>query len=445
MEKFIIRGGKKLKGTVSVSGSKNVALKAFVAACLTSEKVTIENVPLITDLFVMADIIRELGGEVDFKDHSAVIELKDLKSDKIFLDKAAEIRTSFMFLAPLLARRKVAVIPNPGGCRIGARPIDRVIKGLKKMGVSIKYQSKDGYFHSFTKKGLKGASYRFSKNTHTGTEALILAASLAKGTTVLENAAQEPEIDELINLLNLMGAKIKRVKPRTIEIEGVKKLHEAKFRIGPDRNEVVTLAVAAILTRGDIFIKGASRNGLVEFLSEIEKVGGGFEILPDGIRFFYKAPMTGVSIATAPYPGFMTDWQGPWAILMTQAHGESVIHEAVYENRLNYVRQLQKMGARLTLFNPKIKNPNTFYNFNTNDDNNFYHAVRIKGPTELHNAAVKVPDLRAGATLVLAALAAKGESVIFGVEHLDRGYEDFDNRLKKIGASIERINDEELK
>lgn len=445
MEKFIIKGGRKLKGTVSVSGSKNVALKAFVAACLTREEVIIENVPLITDLFVMADIIRELGGKVEFKDHRALIELKDMNSDKIFLDKAAEIRTSFMFLAPLLARKGAAIIPNPGGCRIGARPIDRVIKGLKKMGVSIKYHSKDGYFHSFTRKGLKGATYKFSKNTHTGTESLILIACLASGITILKNAAQEPEIDELINLLNQMGAKIKRLEPRIIEIEGVKKLHGTKFRIGMDRNEAVTLAVAAILTKGDITIKGISKIGLVEFLTELEKVGGGFEIQSDRIRFFYKGPMSGVHIATAPYPGFMTDWQGPWAILMTQAQGESIIHEAVYENRLNYVRQLQKMGAKLSLFNPKVRNPNTFYNFNTNDDNNFYHAVRIKGPTELHNAVVKVPDLRAGATLVLAALVAKGESVIFGVDHLDRGYENFDKRLKKIGASIERINDEELK
>lgn len=445
MEKFIVKGGKKLKGTISVSGSKNVALKAFVAACLTDEEVIIENVPLISDLFVMADIIRELGGKVEFRDHFAEIKVSELKNDKILLDKAAEIRTSFMFLAPLLARRGVAIIPNPGGCRIGARPIDRVVKGLQKMGVSIKYQSKDGYFHAYVKNGFKGAIYKFPKNTHTGTEALILAASLAKGRTTLKNAAQEPEIDELIRLLTEMGANVKRIKPRTIQIDGVKKLHGAKFKIGPDRNEIVTLAVAAILTEGDVFIKNITKSGLIEFLLELEKIGAGFEVKDRGIRFYYKGPMLGVKIVTAPYPGFMTDWQGPWGVLMTQANGESVIHETVYENRLNYVRQLEKMGARVLLFNPSVRNSNSLYNFNTNDDSNYYHAVKIHGPTKLHNAAVKVPDLRAGATLVLAALAAKGESVIFGVEHLDRGYENFDKRLKKLGASIERINDEEFK
>jgi len=445
MEKLIIKGGKKLKGTISVSGSKNVALKAFVAACLTKERMVIENVPLITDIFVMADIIRELGGKVEFKDHSVVIRINKLQSDKIYLDRAAEIRTSFMFLAPLLARRKAAVIPNPGGCRIGARPIDRVIKGLKRMGVSVKYNSKDGYFHSFVKEGLKGTTYKFLKNTHTGTEALVLAAVLAKGVTILENAAQEPEIDELIKLLSLMGAKVKRVKPRTIEIQGVKKLHGAKFRINPDRNEVVTFAVAGILTGGDIFIKDIGVGGLVEFITELEKAGAGFEVKNGGIRFYYKKPLSATKITTAPYPGFMTDWQAPWAVLMTKANGESIIHETVYESRLGYARQLKKMGAKVKFFNPEVKNPKAVYNFNMGDDYNLYHALKIKGPAKLHNGVVKVTDLRAGATLVLAALSARGESIILEAEHLNRGYENFDKRLRKLGASIVRVNDEELK
>jgi UDP-N-acetylglucosamine 1-carboxyvinyltransferase len=445
MEKLIIKGGKKLSGTISVSGAKNVALKAFVAACLTKEKVIIQNVPLITDIFVMADIIRELGGKVEFTDHSAVIRLKDLKSDKIYLDRAAEVRTSFMFLAPLLARKKSAIIPNPGGCRIGARPIDRVIKGLKKMGVSIKYNSKDGYFHSYTKDGLKGAYYKFSKNTHTGTEALILASVLAKGKTVLENAAQEPEIDELIKLLNFMGAKVKRTKPRTVEVQGVKKLHGTKFKISPDRNEVVTFAIAALLTGGDIFIKNIGVLGLTEFITELERAGAGFEIKDGGIRFFYSRPLLATKVTTAPYPGFMTDWQAPWAVLMTKAKGDSIVHETVYESRLGYARQLRKMGAKVKFFNPEVKNPKSIYNFNMRDDNNLYHALKIKGPTKLHNAVVRVTDLRAGATLVLAALSARGESIILDVEHLDRGYEEFDKRLNKLGASIIRVSDEKLK
>ena len=262
MEKFIVVGGKKLKGKVSVSGAKNVALKAIVAACLTSDEVIIENVPLISDFFVMTDIVKELGGDVKIEDHKVYIRVKEIKNTKISLEKAAEIRTSSMFLAPLLARKGVAVIPNPGGCRIGARPIDRVIDGFKKMGVNIVYKSRDGYFHANTSiegNKLKGAEYEFEKNTHTGTEILILAAVTANRRTVLKNAAQEPEIDELVNLLNKMGAKIKRTEPRVIVIDGVEKLHGTNFIIGPDRNEVVTFAIAAVLTNGDIFVKNADK------------------------------------------------------------------------------------------------------------------------------------------------------------------------------------------
>lgn len=443
MEKLIINGGKKLKGTIEVSGSKNVALKALVAACLTEEEVVIENIPLISDFFVMAEVIRQLGGEVTFKDHVVSIKMKKFDTHKILLEKAAEIRTSFMFLAPLLARGGKAIIPNPGGCRIGARPIDRVISGLKKMGVSVKYQSKDGYFHAVLgKDGLKGIGYRFSKNTHTGTETLIIAGVLARGRTVLENAAQEPEVDELINFLNQMGAKIRRVKPRTVIIDGVPKLHGAKFRISPDRNEVVTFAIAAILTEGDIFIKKINKLGLLEFLDLLAIAGGGFEEKEDGIRFFYKGKLNPTKVTTFPYPGFMTDWQGPWSVLMTKAEGESIIHETVYENRFNYVEELEKMGGTFELYNPKVKNPDKVYNFNVTDDKNFFHALKIYGPVKLHNGVVSVSDLRAGATLALAALSAQGESVVFGLEHLDRGYEDFDKRLKRLGANIERINDE---
>jgi len=440
MEKLIIKGGKRLRGETSVSGAKNVVLKVLVAACLTEDKVVIENIPFISDLMVMVDIIRHLGGDVRFGNHLISIKVKNIKTDTIDLEQAAEIRTSFMFLAPLLARKKSAVIPNPGGCRIGARPIDRIVKGLQKMNVSIAYESKDGYFHAKTT-GLKGIKYRFSKSTHTGTETLILAAVLAKGKTILENAAEEPEIDELISFLNKMGARVKRVKKRTIEIVGVNKLSGTTFRIGYDRNEVVTLAVAAILTKGDIFIKGIKRNGLSEFLHELKKVGGGFEEKENGIRFFYKEELSPTKVVTSSYPAFMTDWQGPWALLMTKANGESIVHETVYENRFSYVSELEKMGGQFELFNPKVKSPRTFYNFNIDNDGE-YHALKIKGPTNLHNGVLTITDLRAGATLVLAALSAKGESIIFGLEHLDRGYEQLDLRLKKLGANIERVNDE---
>jgi len=350
MDKFIINGGRKLKGEVSVSGAKNVALKTMVAACLTDEEVVIENVPLISEFYVMADIVRQLGGVVRIKDHTISIKMEKFKGEKISLEAAAEIRSSAIFVAPLLTRLNSATIPNPGGCRIGARPIDRTIDGLKKMGVDATYNSKDGFFHIKASKGLKGAKYRFEKNTHTGTETLMMAAVLAKGKTILENAALEPEVDELIGLLKLMGANIKREGKRKIVINGVDKLHGAKFSIKPDRNEIVTFAIAALMTEGDVFVKDVTKAGLLEFIEKFEEAGGGVKEENSGLRFFHKGNLRPTNVSTSYYPGFMTDWQGPWAVLMTKAQGLSTIHETVYENRFNYVEQLLKMGAKIEFF-----------------------------------------------------------------------------------------------
>lgn len=445
MEKFLITGEKKLSGNVSVSGSKNVALKTLVAACLTNQEVRIENIPYISDFFVMADIIKELGGDINVKNHAAVVHMKNFAKSEISLDTAAEIRTSSMFLAPMLARLGKASIPNPGGCRIGKRPIDRTIDGLKKMGAHIYYDSNDGYFHAGVSgengNRLHGTTYAFEKSTHTGTETMILAAVLARGKTVLMNAAHEPEIDELIELLTKMGAEIKRTNPRTVEINGVQDLHGATFAIGPDRNEIVTFAVAAIITDGDIFVKNTNASLLSDFLTQLEKIGAGFESQKNGIRFFSKGIIKPSNIITSPYPGFMTDWQGPWAVLMTKANGVSTIHETVYESRFGYVDGLKKMGAKIALYNPIVSNAKLFYNFNLHDDlPGNYHAIRIFGPSVLHNGVVTITDLRAGATLVLGALAAKGKSAVFGVEHLDRGYEKFEQRLKTLGADIQRVS-----
>lgn len=438
MEKYTVTGGNILSGTTSASGAKNVALKALVASCLTADEVIIDNIPLISDLHIMVQIIRGLGGDVILDDHTAKVTMKAFKKHAIPLDAAAEVRTSSLFIAPLLARVGEAIIPNPGGCRLGARPIDRTIDGLRTMGVVVTYSSDDGFFHAKTA-GLRGTHYTFEKNSHTATETMILAAVLAQGETILENAAEEPEVDELISLLVTMGASIKRLPGRKIVIEGVKQLHGGAMRVKPDRNEVVTLAAAAIATKGDIFVKEVTEDTLQAFLTPLAQAGGGFDVKEDGIRFFYKGPLKAVSVTTEPHPGFMTDWQGPWALLMSQAVGESVIHETVFENRLGYVKELKKMGAKMKLFNPPVKNPVLTYNFNLSDDHpDFFHAVKIEGPVELHNAVVTISDIRAGATLVLASLAAKGESTILGIEKLDRGYEQLEVRLNKLGAKIER-------
>ncbi len=435
MKKYIISGGGKLSGEVTVSGSKNVVLKAVIAACLTDEEVVLTNVPLISDLFAMLELVKEIGGSFTISDHTVRIKLKKIINHKIPLDTGAKIRTSSMFLAPLLARVGEALIPNPGGCRIGARPIDRHIEGLEKMGALITYMSQDGYFHAKTKK-LKGVNYTFLKNSHTGTETLILAAALAEGVTVLENAAEEPEIDDLIGLLSRMGAKIKRAG-RKITVIGVKKLHGAEFKISPDRNEVVTYAIASALTGGDVTVKGVELSSLVTFLEKFKEAGGSWEEQDGGVRFFAKEGIKPVDIVTGAHPSFMTDWQGPWAVFMTQAEGVSKIHETVYENRFSYKMELEKMGAKISFYNPKITDPENFYNFNYDPEHASNQAIKIKGKTPLHNAVIEIADLRAGATLVIAALIAKGESIIYGIEHLDRGYESFDERLKRLGAKIE--------
>lgn len=444
MEKFIIQGGKKLQGSVSVSGAKNVALKALVAACLTKDEVVIKNIPYISDLFVMKEIIEELGGQVEVKDHVARVKMEHFTSHMVSLEKAAQTRTSSMFLAPLLTRVGEALIPNPGGCRIGARPIDRTIDGLCAMGIKIQYKSNDGYFHATSKnqhlehKNLDGISYRFEKNTHTGTETLLLASVLAHGRSVLHNAAQEPEVDELITLLSGMGAKIKREDGRKIVIDGVEKLHGTTFTISPDRNEIVTFAIAAYITDGDIFVKGAQKKYLLEFLEKVQEAGGGFEEKKNGIRFYAKDTLKATSVTTSFYPGFMTDWQGPWAVLMSKAIGQSTIHETIFENRFGYVEELLKMGAKINYYDPKVKNPKDFYNFNYDEENKTPQSIKIHGKTNLHNAIVNASDLRAGATLVLGALAAHGTSILFGVERLDRGYEKFEERLQSLGADIRR-------
>lgn len=445
MTKYIIKGGNSLQGTTIVSGAKNVALKAIVAACLTDEEVIIHNIPLISDFLVMTAIIKDFGGQIEITDHTAKIRMQHFAKTDISLDSAAHIRTSSMFLSPLLAREKKGSVPNPGGCRIGARPIDRSIEALKEMGATIEYSSSDGYFHGKVENAdgrLTGANVHFDKNTHTGTETILIASVLAKGTTTIDNAAEEPEVNELIDFLNSMGANIKRTAKRTIVIKGVDRLHGTTHTISPDRNEVVTLAIAAVITKGDIFIQGAEKVNIEDFLLPFKKAGGGVEKKENGLRFFYKQSLRPVDIITSPFPGFMTDWQAPWAVLMTQADGVSNIHETVYETRFSYVPELRKMGAKIELYRPSVADPEKVYNFNVKDDNTSnMHAARIHGPQVLHNGIVTMTDLRAGATLVIAALAAKGETTIHGISHIQRGYEDFELRLKKLGADIEKVEE----
>lgn len=272
---------------------------------------------------------------------------------------------------------------------------------------------------------------------------MLLAGVRATGETVLENAAEEPEVDDLIRLLNQMGAQIKRIKKRTIVIHGVKKLKGTEFTIMPDRNEVITFAIGAIASGGDIIIEGTQREYLGAFFSQLDKAKAHWEsISPDKTRFRGGNELTAVDITTEIYPGFMTDWQAPWALLMTQAKGVANVHETIFEDRFGYVSELRKMGADISFFHPKVKSPGTFYNFNWSDriKSNF-QGIKITGPTKLHNAVLEVMDLRAGATLILGGILAHGRSTLLGIEHIDRGYEKIEERLQKLGATIKRIRE----
>ncbi len=445
MDKFIVQGGFPLVGDVIIGGAKNVALKAFVASLLTDEEIIIHNIPLIRDVYYMLEILENLGVHVALVDHTAKIRNGHLKHHSVPLEVGARLRTSSMVLGPLLARYGQANIPNPGGCRIGARPIDRHIDGLKKMGATISYNSSDGYFHAKATR-LHGTDYSFPKNTHTGTESVILAAVTAEGRTVLDNAAEEVEVDDLIELLNRMGSQIKRVAPRRIVIDGVSKLHGVEYTIMADRNEEVTFAVAAALTNGNIVIRNSQLKHLGAFLELYTKAGSTYESLDEHVtRYRAGNTLHATDIITGPHPKFMTDWQAPWSVLMTQAHGKSTIHETVFESRFSYVHELGKMGAKIDFYDPEVKNPKKFYNFNWSDRIEGYHqGIIISGPTTLHNAILEIDDLRAGATLVLAALIAPGESYIHGVEQIDRGYEKIEERLQGMGAHIKRVKDNNI-
>ncbi|MCL5798494.1 MAG: UDP-N-acetylglucosamine 1-carboxyvinyltransferase [Patescibacteria group bacterium] len=440
MERFLIKGGHKLKGEVTVSGAKNVAMKVVLAGLLTDKTIVVRNIPNISSVLGTIDIVKPLGVKADVdENHTMTIRGDGIKSYTVPFELGGLYRTATMVIGPLLARFGKARVPNPGGCRIGRRPIDRHIEGLKSMGAVITYE--DGYFYARTD-GLHGTNYTFRQNTHTGTETLILAAVLANGETILENAAQEPEIDDLIKLLNLMGARIRRRK-RTIIISGVKCLSGAEFEIMPDRNEVVTFALATIASGGDVIVRGTQREYLKSFLQKLDDAGAGWEpISSNKTRFYFTKRLLPTNVQTDVYPGFMTDWQAPWVILMTQANGISQVHETIYEDRFGYVEQLQKMGAKIEFFSPNVKNPLNTYNFNWSDrGKGSCHAVRIYGPQKLHNALLEVTDLRAGASLLISSIIAQGESVVEGIEHIDRGYERIEQKLKKLGADIVRIND----
>jgi UDP-N-acetylglucosamine 1-carboxyvinyltransferase len=423
VQKFIVTGGTPLRGEVRIAGAKNAVLKMMAAAALTDEACRLTNVPQISDVRIMARTMSDIGFDVERTDGAAgegVLEMRAGAADWLFvpLEAAMKMRSSFILLGPLLTRFGRVIISNPGGDRIGRRPVDLHVEAMHTLGAEIEY--KNGYYFAEAPAGLRGAHIEFPYITVMGTENAMLAATLAEGTTVISNAAQEPEVDDLVALLRAMGAKIERTAPHRLEIEGVDRLHGVEHRVIGDRLEAGTFAIAAAVTGGDITIRGVEPAHMGSFTETLAGMGVGIETTDDGLRVRASDAYRPADVETAPYPGFATDLQAPLAVLMTQADGVSSINETIYEDRLDYTMELVKMGAVIEALDER--------------------RARIAGPTTLHGREVEIADLRAGATLILAALSASDTSVISGVEHVDRGYEAIESKLIALGARITRID-----
>ena len=422
MQKFIVTGGVPLRGEVRIAGAKNAVLKMMAAAALTDDPCVLRNVPRISDVQILRGVMTDIGFSIKPLDDGA-LQIKAAGADWLFvpLEAAMKMRSSFILLGPLLTRFGRVIISNPGGDRIGRRPVDLHVEAMRALGAEIEY--KNGYYFAQAPGGLQGAQVTFPYVTVMGTENAMLAATLARGTTVIENAAQEPEVDDLVAMLRGMGAQIERTAPNRLEIEGVDRLHGVEHRVLGDRLEAGTFAMAAAVTGGEVTVRGVDPGHLTAFIDLLTRMGIHTETFTDeggGLRVRGGDEIRPADVETQPYPGFATDLQAPMAVLMTQANGTSTIHETIYEDRLDYTMELVKMGAVIEVLDER-------------------HAS-IAGPTPLHGREVEIADLRAGATLILAALAAAETSVISGVEHVDRGYEAIESKLVSLGAQITRID-----
>jgi UDP-N-acetylglucosamine 1-carboxyvinyltransferase len=421
MDKFVVRGGNPLLGTVRVSGAKNAALPAMAAALLTDEPVILENIPQVRDIETERKLLAAMGAEVELgygrAQHRTTICCRDLSSPEASYELVKTMRASTLVLGPLVARMGTARVSLPGGCAIGARPIDLHLKGLEKLGARISQEH--GYIEARADR-LKGARILFEKITVTGTEDLLMAATLAEGETVLQNCAREPEVVDLATLLNKMGAQIDGAGTHTIRVRGVDKLHGARHRIIPDRIEAGTFLIAGALTGGDLLVSGCEPLHLNALLQKLEECGVIVRPNGDSVRVIGDGPLTAADVVTEEYPGFPTDMQAQYMALATQAEGSSIVTENIFENRFMHAQELVRMGA-----NVKIEGS---------------RAV-VRGRTPLSGAAVQASDLRASASLVLGALVADGETIIDRVYHIDRGYEHIEEKLRGVGAQIRRIGE----
>jgi UDP-N-acetylglucosamine 1-carboxyvinyltransferase len=423
MDKFVIRGGNPLLGTIKVSGAKNSALPCMAAAILTEDEVILENIPQVRDIETERKLLESMGAAVELgygrAQHRTSIQCAVLSDPVAKYEIVKTMRASSLVLGPLVARTGMARVAMPGGCAIGGRPIDLHIKGLESMGAVI--TQAHGYLEARApENGLHGAHIVFDKITVTGTEDLLMAAALADGESLFENCAREPEVTDLAALLNAMGAQIEGAGTSTIKIKGVVRLHGARHRINPDRIEAGTFLIAGAITGGDLNVDCCNPAHLGAVLSKLEACGVKLEVGEDNIRVHSGSKLHAADITTEEYPGFPTDMQAQFMALLTQAEGTSTVTENIFENRFMHVSELARMGANISVSG---------------------RTATVRGGTKLQSAAVMCSDLRASAALVLAALVADGESILDRVYHMDRGYERLEEKLRGVGAQIRRMGE----
>lgn len=419
MDKFIIQGCKKLSGSIAVNGAKNSALKILAALILSPEKCVIKNFPFIEDTLGAIEILKKLGAKIEINEAEKTISVDPSAINKTELDSllVRRLRSSILFAGPMLARFGNVKMYHPGGCFIGRRPIDIFLDGFRAFGADIK-MSEDEF--EISAKELTGANIFFPKITVTGTEAMMMTAVLAKGKTILQNCAMEPEIPVLAEYLNRCGAKIKGAGTSIIEIEGVDKISGDEFAVIPDRIEAGTFVIMGLLMQSEIKIENCVPEHLGALIPVLQEAGANLEIGKDYITT-KPSEIKAVSVMTHEYPGFATDAQPPYTLLMTQAQGQCIIHEAIFEGRLFFTDQLVTMGANIIMCDP--------------------HRVVVNGPTKLSGKKLTSPDLRAGITMVLAGMAAEGKTTIENIYQIDRGYEKIEERLQKLGADIKRVKE----
>ena len=417
MQKLEVFGAKKLKGQIKISGSKNASLPILAATLLSNKKVYLQNLPRVKDIETMVSLLQSLGSKISFNKNNLAIDNKKQNKNFASYSLVKTMRAGILVLGPLLAKFGKAKVSLPGGCAIGTRPVDIHLDALSKLGV--KYKIVQGYVHAKAPKGLIGSKIRFPKISVGATENLIIAASYAKGTTVLSNCAIEPEIKDLVNFLKSMGCNINWISKRSIKIEGVSNVKEINYSVMFDRIEAGTYLIAAAVTEGNLKIQNVVPKIIQTEINILKKIGVKIEVKKDEVHIVGNKKIKSIKIKTAPYPGFPTDLQAQMMVLLCRANKQSVIKEDIFENRFMHVAELNRMGAKISTDGNKAK---------------------ITGNINFEAAELMATDLRASVSLILAALTTKGKSVINRIYHLDRGYENIEKKLKKVGAKIRRVN-----